>query len=503
MPPPFYSPKLALDCTGNSCSTVNWGMQAHIPTPHDSAILYYTRYRDCGSGIIEYDMVMHHFGQNSTDIYDFLDVPWTGLRTSTFRDMMIANQTGTLVHQFPMLTFGATALQLRDLDTTGGFTTFVQNLPTPVETYDLNVCVDPSKISIVSSDNIVANVPCNASDPNQYPFKFIVSSSGPNAKATSHYIAYKLTYTVQMDLCNLQAPIKSGAPNLGKAYEGVLMVNTRTGFAFVTEYIIHFCWAKTTSFFHSNVTADVLNAQFQAGDVIAVKYIQPTTRVEDQLAITFVHGTNPEYPKAFYRAKSRLWYGLTNKVRDGTVWDVNFLGRLRQTETYYNRKYAIIDRLENMESAGMNLRDETFEDVDALSDLPVGQTIRLWMNSTSFGASIGYSPCQHPTGALACSGSSTPKSGFQPWFYIKCGSGMMTSIKSHIYAMVSRIVLVRVGNCLATSMIVGQFQVEFMIHRSVPILVKLHLRIQVCFLPKIQAFIHQVNQVFTPLIGQV
>jgi len=410
-------------------------MQAHVPTPHDSSILYYTRYRDCGNGIIEYDMVMHHFGQSSTDIYNFFDVPWSGLRSSTYRDMMVADLTGKLVHQFPILNFGATATQLRDLDTTGGFTTFVQNLPTPVENYDLNVCVDPSKVSIVSSDNIVANVPCNASDPNQYPFTFVVSSNGPNAQATNHYIAYKLSYTVKMDLCNLQAPIKSSAPNLGKAYEGIFMVNTRTGFAFVTEYIIHFCWAKTSSFLHSNVTADVLNAQFQAGDVIAVKYIQPTTKVEDQLAITFVHGTNPEYPKAFYRAKSRLWYGLTSKNRDGTVWDFNFLGRLRQTETYYNRKYVVIDRLESMESAGMNLRDETFEDVDTLTELPVGQSISLWMNSSSFGATIGNSPCQHPTGVMACSGSSTPKSGFKPWFYITCGTAMVTTSDPYHFAV--------------------------------------------------------------------
>jgi hypothetical protein len=430
MPPPFYSPNLALQCDGNECSTINWGQQAHVPTIHDSPLLYYTRYRDCGDGIIEYDMAMYHFGKVATDIFTYLNTPWTGVRTSTFRDMMISNMNGVLEHQFPMPSFGES--NIRDLETTGGFSTFTEDLQLSSDVYDFGFCVDTTK---VLPD--VANTACDPTNPNIVPFVFQVREGGANAIQNGLSDPYGLNYTISANLCNLKAPVRLGSNGWGNPYDGVLMTNDRSGFSLQSNYIIHFCWEDNKTYFDINVTAEVFNQEFLAGDTISIKYITSGKRVEDQLAMTFVHGTNPEYPASFYAAKSRERFGTTTCRRDGTVWTANFLGYLEPTQTYFSRKYMITDSLQNMEAAAPNWVDETFEDVAALADLESGQTIALWMDGAAyFGASIGSDACGNPLATLACTGSSTPKAGFNtPWFYVTCGSARATTSDPYYFAV--------------------------------------------------------------------
>ena len=52
---PFYSPSIAKYCSAQrrECGFVSWGQQAHLPTACKSAVYYYTRYKDCGGGIME------------------------------------------------------------------------------------------------------------------------------------------------------------------------------------------------------------------------------------------------------------------------------------------------------------------------------------------------------------------------------------------------------------------------------------------------------------------
>jgi len=429
MPPPFYSPNVALDCSaGNDCSTINWGQQAHVPTPHDSPLLYYTRYRDCGDGIIEYDMAMHHFGQDTSDMYSFFNTPWTGVRTSTFRDMMIANPAGELEHAFPMTGFGPS---LRDLETTGGFTTFAEDLELASDVFDFGFCVDTTKVLPET-----ANTGCVDDNPDIVPFRFTVQANG-TASETGHSAWLGLDYTVRMNLCNLTAPVKLGVNGWGNPYDGVLLTNDRTGFAFESDYIIHYCWQDNHSYMGSSVSAAVLNQEFIEGDTISVKYITSGQPLDSQRALTFVHGQGAEYDSTlpWYRAKSRLRYGLTNNRRDGTVWTTNFLGKLYPTETYFSRKYMITDSLINTEVAASPLVDETFEDVAKIEELELGEAITLWMDDTSFGASIGAEACSVSNAAVGCSGSSTPKSGSQPWFLVTCGSNTATTTDPYYFAV--------------------------------------------------------------------
>jgi hypothetical protein len=283
MPPPFYSPKLALDCSGNQCITVNWGQQAHVPTVHRSDLIYYVKYRDCGNGVIELDQIIHHFGNDASDVYNYFNTPWTGIRTSTFSDIMISNTNSVLEHKFPMYIWGTNnAEQIIKLSSTGGFTTFAQDLElSETLAFDLS-------------------------------FNLTVQATNTAKFSSSHTTRYG-SYSVKMNLCLLPAPVKVGWR--GNGPDGIFFINQRSKFVVHVEAIIHWCWEGTTTYFTSNITDAELNTEFLEGDQILIKYNTAGKSVEDNLAFTFVHGTkvNP--------GTSRMRIGTTSTPRrDGTVW---------------------------------------------------------------------------------------------------------------------------------------------------------------------------------------
>ncbi len=99
-------------------SQFSFGQHAHVPTNFTSAMLYHTRFRDCGDGIIEATWALLNFG----DVVNYLDVPWGGVRSSVLRDILVAPAGGapaTLVS--PMPPFGGTPGQLLNFRTTGAF----------------------------------------------------------------------------------------------------------------------------------------------------------------------------------------------------------------------------------------------------------------------------------------------------------------------------------------------------------------------------------------------
>ncbi len=84
---PFFSPIVAeyFDEENQSYTVVNWGQQAHtsdnLITGYTSSILYYTQYKNLGNGVIQMDYLMYNFG---TDVISFINIPWGGVRRSTF-----------------------------------------------------------------------------------------------------------------------------------------------------------------------------------------------------------------------------------------------------------------------------------------------------------------------------------------------------------------------------------------------------------------------------------
>lgn len=74
----FYSPLLAesFDGTNRSYCVMNWG-QIGLPTVHRPDTMFYTKYRQMGSGVLEITYYLYNFGEYALDSFNF---PWGGVR---------------------------------------------------------------------------------------------------------------------------------------------------------------------------------------------------------------------------------------------------------------------------------------------------------------------------------------------------------------------------------------------------------------------------------------
>jgi hypothetical protein len=83
---PFYCPVVGenFDTLNRSYSMINLGL---IPKPSINRpdVLFYSRYRDIGFGIIEISFYCYNFGQNN---YNFAETPWFAVRPSKFPNIV-------------------------------------------------------------------------------------------------------------------------------------------------------------------------------------------------------------------------------------------------------------------------------------------------------------------------------------------------------------------------------------------------------------------------------
>jgi hypothetical protein len=99
---PFYSPQVAacLDVTNRSFTTINWGQHAQVEIFEDgttnndwkSHVLYFTRYKDLGQGVIEASTGIYNYGP---DLPDYLNMPWGGVRRSSTEYAFLSKPGGT------------------------------------------------------------------------------------------------------------------------------------------------------------------------------------------------------------------------------------------------------------------------------------------------------------------------------------------------------------------------------------------------------------------------
>jgi hypothetical protein len=122
---PFYSPQIAeyYNAKNQEYTTVNWGQHAHIgenlSNGFTSAILYYTKFKNLGRGLIQVDYLLYNFGN---DNINHINMPWGGVRHSTFGNFFISNSNGTYTHQ----TGGFTSTSF-ETNQTDGWTGFSSN----------------------------------------------------------------------------------------------------------------------------------------------------------------------------------------------------------------------------------------------------------------------------------------------------------------------------------------------------------------------------------------
>ena len=79
---------------GRECGFISWGQQAHASgyqAGHESMLMYLTRFKDCGNGVIETTWGFHNAAQNG-DTLRYLNIPWAGWRPSVFRDFLVGQK---------------------------------------------------------------------------------------------------------------------------------------------------------------------------------------------------------------------------------------------------------------------------------------------------------------------------------------------------------------------------------------------------------------------------
>tara|TARA_B110000046_G_C13021081_1_gene411231 strand:+ start:2553 stop:4733 length:2181 start_codon:yes stop_codon:yes gene_type:complete len=124
---PFYSPMVAYhtDTIDQSYSIVNWGQHAHTKSVNNSnytsSIMYYTKYKNLGGGVIQVDYFIYNFGN---DNLGYLNIPWGGVRDSNLDHMFIARADNTL----ELMAGGWGIAPIVEADTTGGWAAFSSDI---------------------------------------------------------------------------------------------------------------------------------------------------------------------------------------------------------------------------------------------------------------------------------------------------------------------------------------------------------------------------------------
>lgn len=107
---PFYCPLLAekFDPSDRSYSLINWGL---VPKPNINRgdVLFYSRYRDLGNGVLELTFYCYNFGNR---VYNFAETPWWAVKPSKFPNM-IEGVKGTSVFKVNNRSFQTGAITAR------------------------------------------------------------------------------------------------------------------------------------------------------------------------------------------------------------------------------------------------------------------------------------------------------------------------------------------------------------------------------------------------------
>ena len=399
---PFYSPTLAARCIARECSVSSWGQQAHVPTNFTSPVLFTTRLRDCGRGVLEYSVALHNIGNDESRL-KYFNVPWTAVRSASLRDVFHGGGPGEaleeigaawpspgLRHLNPVPSFGED-LPIPSAAETGGYTLFAQEVEarTPFP--------GPEGLSLV-----IASGGCRASP--------------------GHSKSWGLS-TVK---CSLEPLPAEPSPNSCRQCDLILRVVERD-VAVRIRGVLHWAYRAESLYFwpaeeeEGTPTAAEI---FAPGDVLQVE--RPPGRPWDEnLALGFVHGVD---------ARSRVRVGGTNPRRDAVVYTVNYMNaEVAPGETLVKRSYILSGPLKGMaEEAEAAWAPETVTDLVKADRAGQGRVLHLFIakedspptddSPQRFGVGLAedFPFCQGRCSSV-CEGLSAPGPALRPLFVVSCG----------------------------------------------------------------------------------
>jgi hypothetical protein len=401
---PFYSPSLAKHCSGRQCTFAAWGQHAHVPTLWKSSCIYYTRYRDCGDGVMEVTYAVHNYDEKSPgDSFGYTNIPWGGVRATTLRDPHHGHADPTQPStRLDVHHWGSTGeiAAIQNIKDTGGFTTFAERVEHPAPAAWTN----PGGEAYITSGNW--------------------QKSSFHSDRDGQYCA--------------RVTLSSGALD-GAGYAGLLtFTNLATGAVVQIKSVLHFK-SGTRMYVRpaDGVTAADLTAAFPNPSTITITITPlPFKSDEDNLALSFVYGKNAEkddsannayFSGAVSRGNARVRVGGTSQEfvggRDFTVFTVNWFPPIKAGYTYYNRQYVISDRFADMDTIAKSWVSETKQGMYFPGDeFASARTIRVFMGGGKYGACLTQACGEQSSATLVCTGKSVPHTGAVPTFAISCGS---------------------------------------------------------------------------------
>lgn len=394
---PFYSPNLAKYCheEDGECAFASWGQQSKVPTGYESGIVYMSRYKDCGNGVLEYTTLRHNtFGSPYT--INFVYAPWGAVRKSNLQDLVMTNSGGgeseEQLDPYPRWPnyepYYDREVAKRDISKTLGYSVFAQDL-----------------ISKTYKDGDLYPLPVNDDNGQQYSITITEGGCRLNSDAPNWYQGQ---YNCEIERMWV---IPSGTS------DSVRLTSSRGGEVIAPMGIQNWAWnGNRLIFISDHPSASDTVEKFQDGDTITVTYAELGRRAEDNLAMAHVHGTgNGRYTEIQASVNERI---------DSYEYKTQTFPSIPGGSTHFYRQYFIMDQYTNMATRGPEWSEETLQNVYGMAGGPAGRHVSIWASDQSFtfGATIGVGGPFACDGDHICTGSTTPSGTKKPLYEIKCGN---------------------------------------------------------------------------------
>eukprot|EP00986_Skeletonema_menzelii_P001282 scaffold338_cov155-Skeletonema_menzelii.AAC.16 len=475
---PFYSQSLAKSCNGASCTFAAWGQEAHVATIFTSPVITLNRFTNCGDGIVEHTEMLYNFAPTGTSptIVDqnYFNLPWGGVRASTLPHALEPDATtGELSYEdpntidyCPLCPWGSDQAggpqgrcAMDDLSNLGGYTSFVAdglyvNRPaTDQKPYlwcrkpnmscsgasstcmaDANDCYDEAGQPKPGYTPVVLEVPANSTPLCEDRGSF---ANGWELRCEMVRTGFGQTFpylspTTVTDPC---APWTESSLGFYRA-------DTNEGFE--ATFIRHWSFAPASPHVYFRVDANsfeaakdmVHNVFDNTGNsqVLPINFQVTPPAISNVPAdynpgalpsVTFVSGDGVS---ALTPGKFRRRIGSSN--RDYYIYTNNYYGGQALLEPGYalsKRAFFFASELASVKATADSLKSNVVYDL--IEDTRYNpRTIDIYKSGSSFDAVAASSAqgtstsCTSSSATLECSGFSTPKPGYSPFFYVTCGS---------------------------------------------------------------------------------
>jgi len=431
LPPIFYSPNIAMHCADHSCAFASWGQHAHVPTIFESDILYFTRFRNCGDGVMEITQGHYNTAYKVNDRIKLTNTPWGAFRASKLGSSQRTNPDGSFQEAIPEIPKWGTDAEresITNTDQSGGFHVLSETIPTDAEIF---MCIKLVNGVYLQRD------PCTQDDIDNdgwERFDMIARNIG----RSSRRCAYRPSGVLKCGTTDLKP-----GKNQGASYGPISIKNNRTNeIVFSATGVRHWFYGGTYSSFFTGATEDetTINNNILEGDaLIVVRQKHGSGRTEEnKMALTFVHG---KYP-AENGVSHRLRVGVAADTdRDFIILTINARGaglNVGKHEMYWNREFYAFGRHADAKDVGNTWVDSTAWGWKKYPSEWNGRKIGLYTSASGSTFRAYASERKGDTlpetcddQALQCEGMSTPTAGYEAFFTIECGKQFYVGPDQH------------------------------------------------------------------------